>query len=284
MASLVLEGGGMRCVYTSGVLEAFEEAGLSFDTVVGCSAGACGGASFVAGQAWRNRHVYLNYLDGGKFVRFHRLLTGGDVMDVDYLTDEITTTLCPLDLDALRTTTRRLEIGVTDYQTGALRFLNNHDDDLLTAFRATCALPLFYRGQVFYQGRRYIDGGVSEPVPVERAIALGGKTIVSVLTSPIEERAVKRKRVPGALRLFSSSAAVRRALQDRYRRYRRVSELMRTPPPGVSLHVIRPSRPLRVGRTTTDRSRLEGACELGLADGRRFVESGVVAGPASRVS
>ncbi len=80
----------MRGVYTSGVLEAFDEAGLCFDSIVACSAGACAAASYLAGQAWRNRRVYLDFLDGKKLVRFSRLLTGGNVMDIDYFTDDVT--------------------------------------------------------------------------------------------------------------------------------------------------------------------------------------------------
>ena len=77
----------MRGVYTSGVLEAFDEAGLCFDSIVACSAGACAAASYLAGQAWRNRRVYLDLLDSKKLVRFSRLLTDGNVMDIDYFTD-----------------------------------------------------------------------------------------------------------------------------------------------------------------------------------------------------
>ncbi len=101
MRVLVLEGGGMRGVYSAGVLEAFSETdagrGLRFDFVVACSAGACVAASYLAGQPRRNRQVYLDFLDGDKLVRFRRLATGGSVMDIDYLAFEVTLRLCPLD-------------------------------------------------------------------------------------------------------------------------------------------------------------------------------------------
>jgi len=257
----------MRGVYTAGVLEAFDAVGVRFDSVVACSAGACSAASYLAGQTWRNRHIYLELLDGKKLVRFSRLFTGGNIMDIDYLTDEVTLRLCPLDLNALRTTETRLHIAVTDWKTGEARYLNNHEDDLLTAFRATCALPFFYRGEVRYQGRRLVDGGVADPVPVARAIELGSTEIVVVLTSPIETRGEK-KRFPGML---SSSPAVRRALKERYLRYREAANVIASPPSGATIRVVRPSRPLSVKRTTTDRDLLEQGCDLGKRDGEAFV-------------
>ena len=259
----------MRGVYTSGVLEAFDEAGLGFDSVVACSAGACAAASYLAGQTWRNRHIYLNLLDGNKLVRYRRLFTGGNVMDIDYLTDDVTMRLCPLDLDALRASETTLHIAVTDWKTGEARYLNNREDDLLTAFRATCALPLFYRGEVRYQGRRLVDGGVADPVPVARAIALGATDIVVVLTSPIESRGIK-KRFGG---MISSSRAIRAALRERHLMYREAATILAAPPEGVSIRVVRPSSPLPVKRTTTDRSRLEEGCDLGKRDGAAFVAS-----------
>lgn len=261
----------MRGVYTSGVLEAFDDANLHFDDIVACSAGACAAASFVAGQTWRNRRVYLDFLDGNKLVRFGRLFTGGNVMDIDYLIDEVTLRLCPLDLDALRSSPTRLHIGVTDWTTGEVRYLENHEDDVVTALRATCALPFFYRGEVRYQGRRYVDGGVADPVPVRYAIELGAQEITVVLTSPIESRGAKSRRPPGAERLFSSSPAVRRALKERYLRYRDAASVIDHPPEGVTIRVVRPSSPLPVTRTTTERGLLERACDLGKRDGDAFV-------------
>lgn len=275
MQALVLEGGGMRGVYTAGVLEAFSEArggeGLFFPNIVACSAGACAAASYLAGQPRRNRRVYLELLDGKKLVRYSRLLTGGSVMDIDYLAGPVTLELCPLDLDALRASATRLHIGVTDWETGEPHYLTNHDDDLLTAIRATCALPFFYRGKVIYRGRRYVDGGVASPVPLTKALDLGARELVVVLTSSIEERGRRPSSRFGLERLFASSPAVRRALRERYLRYREAAALMDAPPEGVSIRVIRPSRPLPVSRTTTDRARLEAGCDLGYEDGRAFV-------------
>lgn len=261
----------MRGVYTSGVLEAFDEAGLTFSNIVAVSAGACAAASFLAGQTWRNRRVYLDFLDGSKLVRFRRLLTGGDVMDIDYLVDDVTLKLCPLDLSAVRASQSRLHIGVTDWESGEPRYLNNREDDLLTAIRATCALPFFYRREVLYQGRRYVDGGVSDPVPIQRALDLGAREVVVVLTSAIRARGSKRRALLGFGRHDSLSEAIRRGLRDRYLRYREASRTVDRPPDGVTVHVVQPSRPLPVSRTTTARARLEEGCNLGRTDGRSFV-------------
>ncbi|MEE9180530.1 MAG: patatin family protein [Vicinamibacteria bacterium] len=271
--ALVLEGGGMRGTYTAGVLEAFAENGRSygFDFVVACSAGACTAASFLAGQPRRNRTVYLDYLAGRKFIRWYRLLNGGDVMDIDYLTDEVHGKLCPLDLEALKRSPILLHIGVTDAETGNVRYLNNHEDDLLTALRATCALPLFYRRPVVYQGRRYVDGGVGDPVPVLKALALGAKEVVVVLTSSIEKRGVRKWWSPIGNHVLSTASGVRKALNERHRRYQEAAAVLTAPPTESRMVVLRPSQPLGVGRATRDREKLERACDLGYEDGRTFL-------------
>ena len=262
----------MRATYTAGVLEAFAkdaDGGGRFDFVVACSAGACTAASFLAGQPQRNRTVYLDYLSGGRFIRWHRLFTGGDVMDIDYLTDEVHGRLCPLDLEALRSSPIPLHIGVTDAETGETRYLSNYADDLLTSLRATCALPFYYRRPVFYQGRRYLDGGLSDPVPIKRAIALGAKEVVVVLTSSIEKRGRKRRWTP----LLSASPGVRKTLAERHLRYREAAELLSAPPSGVRIMTVRPSHSLGLGRTTRNRAKLQGGCDLGLADGQDFLRN-----------
>jgi predicted patatin/cPLA2 family phospholipase len=275
MRVLVLEGGGMRGVYSAGVLEAFSEIdagrGLRFDFVVACSAGACVAASYIAGQPRRNRQVYLDFLDGDKLVRFRRLATGGSVMDIDYLAFEVTLRLCPLDIDAVRRSETRLYIGVTDCATGESRYLTNHEDDLVTAIRATCSLPFFSRKEIPYQGRLYVDGGVSDPVPVAKAIELGGTEVVLVLTSPIEKRGRKRSFFSAFDRVFSPSPAIRSSLRERHLRYRDAARVLASPPSGVRIQALRPSRPLPVSRTTTRRSLLEEACDLGYEDGREFL-------------
>jgi predicted patatin/cPLA2 family phospholipase len=265
----------MRGTFTAGVLEAFAEKlgddGRGFDFVVACSAGACNAASYLAGQPWRNRRIYLDFLDGGKLVRWSRLFAGGNIMDIDYLIDDVTVRLCPLDMERLKKSPIPLYIGVMDAGTGDTRYLVSHQDDLITSLRATCALPTFYRRPVFYQGRRYIDGGVSDPVPVQKAIELGAKELVVVLTSSVEARKRRPRHLPGMLRLLSSDPAVRNALEKRYLRYRKVSELLDSPPQGVDILVLRPSRPLGVSRATRDRRKLEKACDLGYEDGLEFV-------------
>jgi predicted patatin/cPLA2 family phospholipase len=278
MRVLVLEGGGMRGVYSAGVLEAFSEAEASrsserlrFGAVVACSAGACVAASYLAGQPRRNRQVYLDFLDGDKLVRFRRLLNGGSVMDIDYLALDVTLRLCPLDLDALRRSPIPLYIGVTDCETGESRYLTNHEDDLVTAIRATCSLPFFSRQEVPYQDRLYVDGGVSDPVPIQKAIELGATEVVLVLTSSIEKRGRKRSSLALFSWPFSSSRAIRKSLAERHLRYRAAARLLESPPEGVRIDVVRPSRSLPVRRTTTRRSLLEEACDLGLQDGRAYV-------------
>jgi predicted patatin/cPLA2 family phospholipase len=274
--ALVLEGGGMRGTFTTGVLEAFAEilgVGNGFDYVVGCSAGALSAASYLAGQPDRNRRIYLEYLDGSKFIRWSRLFTGGNVMDIDYLFDDVTVKSCPLNFERLQDHPTPLHIGVMDAETGQSRYLSSHKVDLLTALKATCALPSFYRTTVTYEGRSYVDGGVGDPVPIKKALGLGARELVVVLTSAIEKRTKEPRRIPGLTRLLSPDPTVRRALESRHLRYREAAELLDSPPPGIRVHIIRPSQPLAASRATRNRAKLERACDQGYEDGLSFLRS-----------
>jgi predicted patatin/cPLA2 family phospholipase len=109
-------------------------------------------------------------------------------------------------------------------------------------------------------------------VPVHKAIELGAKELVVVLTSSIETRTRKKRHLPGLLRWMSSDPSVRKAFEERHLRYREALEALTSPPGGVTVHVVRPSSPLRVGRTTGSRRKLESACDQGYEDGRKFLK------------
>ena len=180
--ALVVQGGGMRGVYSMGVLCALESVGLSnsFDVVLGSSAGAINGAYFLSGQAQDAVEVYVEYLSNRKFINFVRFWKA---VDIDYLVDVVLKTKCPLNVPDLRTSPCLLEVIVTNAETGLPEVFTKRDPvDFYEVIRATAAMPGLYNKRIPVAGKYYVDGGLADTLPVMRAVSEQATLVVAVLT------------------------------------------------------------------------------------------------------
>jgi predicted patatin/cPLA2 family phospholipase len=172
--ALVVQGGGMRGIYSLSALAVFEELGLrdAFSRVIGSSAGAINGAYFLAGQARESISIYTEDLSNERFVDPWRLRK---IVDVDYMID-VLREKHHLDEATMREAPATLYTVLTDAETGKARVVSNRDPalDIYEVFRATAALPGLYRKKIAVDrgpgASRYVDGGVSDLLPLERAL------------------------------------------------------------------------------------------------------------------
>ena len=269
--ALVLEGGGMRSSYLAGVLMALHERGMKFDCVIGTSAGACCGANFVIGEPGNNKIILEDYLTSGPFVRFGNLFNGGNIVDIDYLIDEVCTKHVPMDPARIKAAPTPLYISATDYQTGEVFFFNSREHDIREALRASSAMPYLYRRKVFLNGRRYIDGGVVADIPVEKAVALGCTDIVVVSTRYAGFRKTESWISVALSRwIYSDSPVLKQVFQNRHILYNRCLDLIANPPKGCRIRMIIPQKPLPVTRTTREKEKVKEAVCLGYSDGLAF--------------
>ncbi len=271
--ALVVQGGGMRGVYSMGALWALEERGLSdsFDVVIGSSAGAINGAYLLAGQAQAAVDVYVEYLSNKHFVNFLRL---NRVVDIDYLVDDVLKVKCALDIKAIQASRSLLEVVLTHAETGKAHVVSGHDPDLdlYEVIRATAALPGLYNRKISIGGQPYIDGGVADGVPVVYAAETGAKRILSVLTrSPgfrkLDAHPVQRQ----ALKLLAAgqSPAIKAMMGRQDLLFNQAMNLMEGKEQRDGLHVwsVWPSDTEKlVGRTTSDKQRLRQCAEMGRQD------------------
>jgi predicted patatin/cPLA2 family phospholipase len=260
----------MRAVFTAGVLDGFAaRREPPFDLVVGVSAGACCATSYLAGQHGRNRRIFVERMTSRVFVDPARLLTGGSVFDMDYLMGPVARVLDPLDLEAVRASGARFEAGVAEAHTAAPCYLPADGPDLLQALLASVAIPVLYRGgPIAFRGGLYFDGGVVDPIPVERALALGATEVTAVLTHPWGWRPEPMSRLERwvAWVALARYPALRRALDaPRRQAYHRALDLLAAPPLGVRCRMYAPPGDFGVSRTTADPARLEVGYALGLA-------------------
>ena len=196
MLGLILEGGGMRGAFTAGVLDYWMSRGLWFQNVYGVSAGACQACSYLCRQPGRGLRVWVNYTDDPRFISLRSLITTGDMIGAELNYDLVPRKLDPLDNAAFLSSGARFTAVLTDVETGKPVYVPIRDmfEDI-DAVRASASLPLVSR-MVVYRGRRYLDGGVSDSIPIRRAIADGCDRNVLVLTQAPGYRKEPNKALP----------------------------------------------------------------------------------------
>lgn len=186
---LVLEGGGMRGIFTTGVLQAFSDRGyFPWELIIGTSVGAITGIAYAARQIHLARDAYFTELLKGQFINISNILRPEKhILNLDWLVDNVIKGDEPLDLRSLKKACPVL-ITATDCKPNnppETVYLDSRKDDVPTALKATAAIPFLYRGFVEYKNYCFLDGGILDPIPYLKALSLGFKEdeILVVLTS-----------------------------------------------------------------------------------------------------
>ena len=215
-------GGGFRDIYGAGVLDYCMDHGIEFDCAIGVSAGSANLASFLAGQRGRNHTFYTEYIFRKEYASFENWLKRRSYVDLDYAYGTLSNTdgENPLDFDALLSNRAEFIVVACNALTGEPIYYDKsriHVDDC-DALKASSALPLFCQPYVV-DGVPGVDGGIVDPIPVERAFAAGCDRVVLILTRPVAEpRTQKKDRTPARLLARHYPRASERLL-ERWRVY-----------------------------------------------------------------
>ena len=268
-AGLILEGGGMRGLYTAGVLDYLLDARWYFPRVYGVSAGACHGASYVSRQRGRAMHTVLDFLHDRHYASFHSLLTTGDFFGADMVYRRIPDELLPFDYDAYAASGSKLGVVVFNCRTGACEYLPATDLRSHTDYiRASSSLPLLSR-MVRINNEPYLDGGIGDAIPLEQAMRDGCPSNLVVLT----QHRGYRKRPEGALlpllrRKYAASPQVAEQMRTRHERYNGQLAFVYEQERLGSALVIQPSAPVAIGRMEKDAGKLRALYEQGYSDAK----------------
>ena len=213
-ATMVLEGGSTRGVFTSGVLDYLMEKGLYTSHVIGVSAGACNGVDYVSKQIGRTRDCMIHKeREYSYYYGFRKFIREKSLMDMDMIFDRYPNEIFPFDYETYFASETECEMVTTNCETGQAEYMTEkHDRErLMKVCRASCSMPLV-APIVNVDGVPYLDGGLADSIPVRRAMEIGNKKIIVVLT-----------RNPGYRKKPTSHAVA-----DLYRRaYRKYPELVR---------------------------------------------------------
>jgi predicted patatin/cPLA2 family phospholipase len=250
----------MRTTYTGGVLGAFMDAGVDLGYVIGMSAGANAGSNYVAGQRERNHSVFVDQVADPRYAGWRNVVRERSWFGMRFLFQTLPDDLAPFDYEAFRTSPRTLVAGVTDCATGETRYYRQHEHDprwfMRTVLSATCSLPVL-SPPVVVEGRPCLDGGISDSIPVLQAIRDGNPRNVVVLTTNAGYRKPPQGfRTLGRV-LLARHPAIYRAMRRRHIQYNASLDLVASLERAGSAFVLRPVRPLAVGRMERDPARLE---------------------------
>lgn len=266
---LVLEGGGMRGVFTSGVLDAFMKHDLYFPYTVAVSAGACNGMSYISRQPRRARISNIDYLDRYEYIGLRHLVTQGCIFDRQLLYDKFPNQLLPFDFDTYFQHSEGFEMVTTNCLTGHAMYLSEtHDKQrALDIVRASSSLP-YVSKIVNVDGIPMLDGGIADSIPVQHAIDMGYEHNVVILTRNKGWRDHgKDRKIPY---LYKNYPRLRVALSHRHKVYNEQLQLVDDLEAAGKITCIRPLRPLEVGRIEKDTEKLERLYEEGFTLGEAF--------------
>lgn len=270
---LVLEGGGMRGVFTSGVLDAFMKHGVYFRHVVAVSAGACNGMSYISRQPRRARLSNIDFLTQYGYIGWRHLLRQGCIFDQELLYDKFPNEYVPFDFDTYFQWSATFEMVTTNCLTGQAEYLTESKDRQrsLDIVRASSSLP-YVSKIVRVDGIPMLDGGIVDSIPVMRAIETGHRQNVVILTRTKGYRSKERDRkIPPFV--YKKYPRLRVALSRRVAAYNEQLELVERLEELGKVVCIRPQRPMEVGRMEKDIGRLERLYQEGFMLGNAFCET-----------
>ena len=262
---LVLEGGAMRGMYTAGVLDGFLDHDVHVDGILGVSAGACFGCNLFSRQRGRVLRYNTRFMRDPRNVSLWSLLLTGDIINRKFAYYEIPTKYDIFDEETFEASGGQYDVVVTNVETGKAEYLRmDHLLGQIEALRASASMPFVSR-IVDYEGKRYLDGGIADSIPVREAIRMGYDKIIVVLTQPADY--VKKPMNERLARAwYRGYPNLVETMVNRHRVYNAQSEDVRRLEKEGRIFVIRPENKLEIGRLEKKPERLKAVYDLGLAD------------------
>ncbi|MCI8864964.1 MAG: patatin family protein [Lachnospiraceae bacterium] len=265
---LVLEGGGMRGIYTAGVLDVFLEHGITFDGVVGVSAGVIYGCSYLSGQRGRSIRYYKRYCRDWRFISFWNLLLTGDMVGRKFCYCDIPDKLDPFDYEAFKRSKTEFYATCSNLETGKAEYLRLTDmKKQADIMRASASLPLISR-VVRVNGMKLLDGACTDSIPVKAFRKMGfGKNVVVLTRHEGYVKQPERRRLADLL--YIRYPRFVKAMRTRHVRYNKKIQYIRRLEEAGEAFVIRPSRELDIGRMEHSPRKLQQTYDLGRKDAKR---------------
>lgn len=268
---LVLEGGGTRAIYTSGVLDAFMEYDITFPYVIGVSAGSCNGASFLGKCKKRQHDITIDYSGDQRYMGIKNLLKTGEYLGGEWIFNELTYDIAPLDYDTFEKSNAVFCCVTTNALTGKPEYF--YPKTLrprgCTEIRASCSLPIATKG-VEIDGITYFDGGLVDSIPLKKALDDGCEKCVVIMT---QHKGYEKKAMnPKTKKLLKKYPLVGEAVANRHIMYNEQLKYVYDMKKNGKALVIQPHTPLNCSTLEKDKTKLEAIYQLGYKEGLKQIE------------
>lgn len=271
-SGLVVEGGGMRGIYTAGVLDFFMEKNIYFDDCYGVSAGACHLSSYLSKQIGRSLKVTLDYINDKRYCSINSLIKTGDMFGVEMLYNRIPNELVLYDYETFNKFKGNFYSVVTNCKTGKAEYMKIQDmkEDIVTV-RASSSLPLLSR-IVEINGEEYLDGGISDSIPVKKSIEDGHRKNVVILTRDKTYRKSKASFLNIFKIKYKKYPNLIKAIEERYKMYNDTIDFIEEKRKSGEVFVIQPKRPVNISRVEKDKTKLKALYDEGYNDAKECYE------------
>lgn len=258
MTGLVLEGGAFRGLFTAGVLDALLDIRAELKYIIGVSAGATNAYSYVSRQRGRNLEIMERFMDNKRYISYGNLIRCRSIMDLEFVFDEIPNKYCPFDYDAFYKFDGKMLAGAFNIETGKNEYF---DKELLdkrnSILRASIAIPLVFPFEKI-KGQLYADGGLFDPIPINKSIADGNDKNIIVLTRNEGYRKKQSKANKFTYRLYKNKyPKLAKVLIDRHIKYNEQLDLCEKLENSGKAIIIRPTVNMNINRFERDKNKLK---------------------------
>ena len=263
---LVLEGGGLRGIYSAGVLDEMFKDKIKVDAIIGVSMGALIGINYKSKQPERAIRYNLRYCNDKRYIGLRSLLKTGNIANKEFAYYKVPNELDKFDYDTYKKSKMKMYVTVTNLETGEAEYIEVKDakDNNIEYFRASSSIPGVSR-IVEIDSNKYLDGGMADSIPVKKAIELGYDRIIVILTRPIEYRK-KDSKMKWLQTRYKKYPKFQKLISTRNKRYnKQVEEILRLEKDN-KIFCIRPSKGIKIGRMEKDERTILKQYNLGRED------------------
>lgn len=262
---LILEGGGLRGIYTAGVLDAFMKNKIKVDTVIGVSAGALFGINYLSNQRGRVIRYNLDNIKNKNYMGISSLIRTGNIMNKDFCFDKLIYETDPFDFDTFNKSKTDFYCVVTNVVTGKPEYIKIDDiENQLEYLRASGSMPVVSR-IVHIRGKEYLDGGISDSVPIKWGLKNGYKKIIVVETRPKDYRKKKHNNFLFK-KFYKNYPKFVETYSNRYKVYNKTKDYIESLEEEKRVFVIRPSELVKISRIEKNKDKIQEMYRLGMRD------------------
>lgn len=271
---LVLEGGGMRGLFSAGVMDVMMEHGIRFDGIVGVSAGATFGCNYKSHQPGRVLRYNIRFKDDPRYMGLRSLLRTGDLVEAEFSYHTMPNELDVFDRETFRNDPTEFHVVCTDVETGEPVYhrIDEMEDEGLDWIRASASMPLVSR-PVALDGRLLLDGGISDSIPLRYFQGLGFDRNVVILTQPKGYFKRRTKLMPLFHLFMRRYPAIVRAMGRRHLMYNDELTYLSEQEPRGNILLICPQETLPIGRTEQKEEKMRRVYGMGRQKGLEMIQT-----------